>query len=339
MKFTKVSLTAITLIVCGMNAYAWEYKNDKSTLKLSAMGTVGAINPDYKDPLFINDWRVRAEYSFAASTNQTVGAVYSLDAKSMDSDEVARDAFIYVQDKTIGRFELGITHSVAKKMSLGLPDVGGLRINDQPLIYKKMNPAGNVISDVSLNTDNYVPRINYASQIKNGVQYGLSVAGLTNNYAFTTDAAVKVRHPAGKTKVAYAFGVSFMDKPNHYQHDRYSAPVTADWRAQMSASMNLQYNSWIWGLTGRVIYDQDPVGPSVDGIVAGTGVSYDVLKYSLSATYLFSDTGIWDDTPDFMYHTGLLSFRYKYSQNVDMWMSAGITRDTPFFAVGLRAQI
>ncbi|MDL2295583.1 hypothetical protein LJC18_02100 [Lachnospiraceae bacterium OttesenSCG-928-E19] len=338
MRLAKISLLGIMACLLAVDANALEYENGNSKFKLTAMGTIGAINPDFEDPLFINDWRVRGEYSYAVTDSGKLGLMYSMDASSYDSDEWARDAFVYYEDRSIGRFEIGLTDSVAKKMGLGLPDVGGLRINAKPLFYKKINPHGNVISDVSLNTDNYVARINYVSMPSNGVQYGLSVAGLTDHYDFTTDASVKIRRPVGKTKTAYAFGLSFMSGLDNYRQETYSAPVTADWRAQFSASMNLQYNSWIWGVTARAIYDQDPIGPSSDGFVFGTGVSYDLLKYTVSASYLLSETGVWDDTPNFTQHTGLVSFRYIYSQNVDMWMSLGITRDDPFFSVGLRGK-
>ena len=117
----------------------------------------------------------------------------------------------------------------------------------------------------------------------------------------------------------------------------YTPGITADWRAQMSMGMNLQYNSWIWGTTARIIYDQDPIGPVSDGFVLGTGVSYDLLRYSLSLTYMFSDTGVWhSDVDDFRDNMLIVSFRYKYSENVDGWISGGTTSKTPFISAGLR---
>ena len=67
--------------------------------------------------------------------------------------------------------------------------------------------------------------------------------------------------------------------------------------------------------TGRAIYDENPIGIATDGIVAGTGVSYDILNYSLSLSYLFSDTGIWHrEYENYADHTVVASFRYKYSR-------------------------
>ena len=74
-----------------------------------------------------------------------------------------------------------------------------------------------------------------------------------------------------------------------------------------------------------------------DGFVVGTGVSYDLLKYSVSLTYMFSDTGVWhSDVDDFRDNMLIASFRYKYSENVDGWISGGTTSKTPFVSAGLR---
>ena len=128
-----------------------------------------------------------------------------------------------------------------------------------------------------------------------------------------------------------------MDNPRDFDNEVYTPGVTADWRAQMSMGMNLQYNSWVWGLSGRVIYDNNPVGDISDGFVVGTGVSYDLLRYSVSVTYIMSDTGVWQsDVDDFIDHMGIASFRYKYNENVDVWISGGITSKTPFISAGLR---
>ena len=131
--------------------------------------------------------------------------------------------------------------------------------------------------------------------------------------------------------------MSFMDNPRDFDNEVYTPGVTADWRAQMSMGMNLQYNSWVWGLSGRVIYDNNPVGDISDGFVVGTGVSYDLLRYSMSVTYIMSETGVWQsDVDDFIDHMGIASFRYKYNENVDVWISGGITSKTPFISAGLR---
>ena len=89
-----------------------------------------------------------------------------------------------------------------------------------------------------------------------------------------------------------------------------------------------------------MIYDHKPTNISSDGFVAGTGVSYDLLQYSVSLNYLYSDTTVWkhsENNTTRKYNTVLASFRYKYSENAHLFMSGGITADKPFFAVGLKA--
>jgi hypothetical protein len=331
--------TSILLLAfaAAMPADAFEYGRGPYAFKLTGYGTIGMIEPDFETPNFIADWRVRAQFNFAIGAGRTLGLAYALDDLALYQNEWARDAFLFVEDANMGRVEVGFTDSIATKLGVGLPDVGGLRINDNSLIYKKIIPGGNIISNTTLSSGRYDLRANLVSVPTNAWQFGASIAGLSPKYNYAVDLGAKYRHPGGKTKSALSFGASFIDSPENMQTDIYSAPVTADARMQVSAGLNLQYNSMVWGLSVRAIYDENAIGAPADGIIAGTGVSYDLLKYTLSASYIFSDTGIWDDAPDFMYHTGLLSFRYKYSENVDGWISVGMTRDTPFLGAGMRA--
>ena len=321
----------------GIGDHKLEYNGNRFSLKLNGYGTAGLLEPDFETPDFIGDWRVRGEMGFAATDNNTLGLVYAIDAAAVDEDKFMREAFGYWQNRKFGRIEFGATDSIARKLGVGLPDVGGLRVNDKPLFYKKITPDGPVISDTTLTTGRNALRLNYATMPLRGMQYGLSVSGITDDYDYAVDAGLKIRRPSGKVKTAYAFGASFMSRPDGYRTDAYTPRVYADWRAQLSGGINLQYNSWMFGATARLIYDQNPVGPVSDGLAVGTGVSYDILNYSISLTYIFSDTGIWTrDVDDYMDHTAIASFRYKYSENVDLWASLGITTETPFLAVGLR---
>ncbi len=318
---------------------AYEYVSDSGdyTLKLTGYGTAGVMNPDFETPVFIGDWRVRGDFSYAVSELNKMGLVYSIDQIAIDQNRAARDAFAYFENSRHGRVEIGLTDSAVKKFGLVLPDVGGLRVNDKPIFYKKIPPAGPVISDATLNSGRYAPRVNFATIPTNTLQYAFSVSGLGESYNYGIDAGIRYRQPEGKTKTSFSIGASFIDSPDGYSADMYAPSVTADWRAQMAAGFNLQYNSWIWGLSTRVIYDQNPIGVASDGFFAGTGISYDLLKYSMSLSYLFSDTGIWEhDMPDYMAHSAILSFRYKYSEYVDLWISGGITTDTPFISAALR---
>ena len=135
-----------------------------------------------------------------------------------------------------------------------------------------------------------------------------------------------------------------MNKPNDYEENSFTPSVTADWRGQVALGMNLQYNSFIWGTSARVIYDENPVAKTADGFIAGTGISYDLLQSSISLNYLFSDTHLWNHRDKITHekldgdyvHTILASFRYKYTEKTAVFMSAGFADTTPFFAVGIR---
>lgn len=334
----KNSVAWIAVFACipGM-ASALEYNTEKFSAKLTGYATGGLIEPELKSTLFIGDWRGRAQVTYAVNDTHKFGLVYAMDQAAVDKGNFSREAFGLWEVRSLGRIEIGYTDSVARKLGIGLPDVGGLRINDRPIYNEKIVPDGPIIPDTTLTSGRNAPRINITSVPKSGVQYGISATGFSDEYDWAFDAGLKLRRPHGKIKSAYSLGVSFMDNPDGFDPEVYMPAVTADWRAQMSLGMNIQYNSWIWGLTGRAIYDQSPVGIVSDGFVLGTGVSYDLLKYTVSLTYMFSDTGIWhSDTPDFQDNTVVASFRYKYSKNVDLWMSGGTTSKTPFFSAGLR---
>lgn len=338
MNIKSVSIAAILLGLVGMSgANAWTYNIGDTTLKLTGYGTSGVFQTDEESTDFVGDWRVRAQISHDINSNHSFGVVYAIDATAVDDDKFMREAFAYYQLRDYGRMEIGFTDSIARKLGVGLPDVGGLRINDRPLFHKLITPDGAVISDTTLTTGRSALRMNIASASNNGVQYGMSFAGLTDDYDFAVDAGLKIRRPSGKLKSAFSFGASFMDNPDGFSTDVYSPSVTADWRAQLTAGMNFQYNSWLWGTTARVIYDENPIGPISDGLVVGTGVSYDVLKYSVSLTYMLSDTGIWNaDVDNYVDNMVIGSFRYKYSEFVDGWISLGTSSKTPFLSAGLR---
>ena len=335
--FSRLTAVVVMTVMATTGANALQYDTGKFSFKLTGYGTSGVIEPDFESTLFIGDWRVRGQMQYAATDNHKLGLVYAIDQSAIEKGNLSREVFGYWELRNVGRVEIGLTDSIARKLGVGLPDVGGLRINDKPLYNEKIIPDGPVIADTTLTTGRNAPRVNIVSAPQTGVQYGVSVTGLTHDYDWALDAGLKIRQPNGKIKTAYSFGLSFMDNPNDFDNEVYTAGVTADWRAQMSLGMNLQYNSWIWGTTGRIIYDQDPIGEVSDGFVLGTGVSYDVLKYSLSLTYMFSDTGVWHkDVTNFADHMLIASFRYKYSEFVDGWISGGVTSKTPFVSAGLR---
>lgn len=336
--YIKSIATAAIIIACATyDADAIQYRRDRASVKITGYGNAGLIEPDFQDPLFLGDWRVRAQGNYAIAAGQTLGAVYSIDAQTVDGDEYIDDLFLLYENRQYGRIEFGLTESIAGKLGLGVPDVGGLRMNDNPLFYKKISPHGPVIADTALDTGDQSLRINIASVPTGVAQYGLSIAGGRHDYKFAADGGIKIRRPAGKLKTAISIGASYMDRPDNFNADPYAPNVTADWRTQLTAGVNIQYNSWIWGLSGRAIYDKNPIGIASDGISVGSGVSYDLMKYSVSLSYLFSDTGIWHgDAEKYADHTVMASMRYKYSENVWGWTSVGMTTKTPFVAAGIR---
>lgn len=336
MKYSIKILTCITLCMFSIPAHAYKYDIGRTTFDLTGYGTIGILEPEFKNPEIINDWRVRAGMNFRATNTTTIGAVYSIDAIAIDDDRPVADAFGLIQNKNIGRLELGLTSSVAQKLGLGLPDVGGLRTNDRPLFYKKIHPAHAVIADTALNTGRRAPRANFVSNKIGNTQIGVSVSGLDDDYNYAVDVGLKIRQPDGKLKSAFSIAASFMDRPDGFNTDTFTPQTTADWRTQFSAAMNIQYNSWIWALTARAIYDRNPIGVPTDGVAFGTGLSYDLLNYSISLSYIMSDTGIWrDEHPDYMDHTVIGSFRYKYSEYTTGWASIGLTSETPFVSAGM----
>lgn len=331
-------LCAATLFMVFGGAYALEYHIGNTDFRLTGYGTFGMINPDIETPLSIGDWRVRGQITNSSIQNTKLGFVYAMDKAALDKGNFSREVFAFLQSKSLGRVEFGFTDSIARKLGLGLPDVGGLRINDRPLYNEKIIPSGAVIADTTLTSGRSNSlRLNLVSNSNNGTQYGVSVSGITDDYNWAADAGIKFRKSSGKLKSAYSVGASFMNKPDNFDNEIYTPGVTADWRAQLSLAMNLQYNSWIFGVSGRAIYDQNPIGEVSDGFVVGTGVSYDLLQYSVSLVYMLSDTGVWqNDVDDFIDNTVVASFRYKYSENVDGWISGGATSKTPFISAGMR---
>ena len=333
-----IILTVILLTTVG-SADALQYATGRSAFRFNASGTAGIIEPDFNDTLFLGDFDLRAQYNYAVARGQTLGLVYEWDADALDEHDYMHDAFALWEMRNVGRIEVGYTESVAHKLGVGLPDVGGLRINHKPLFYKKIPPKGNIIPDTTVTSGHDSPRVNIVTAPTNMGQYGLSVAGFGDDFDYAVDGGIKFRFPNGKLKSAVSVGASFMDKPHKFSAASYAPEITADWRAQGSLGFNLQYNSWIWGISGLAIYDKNPVGTVGDGVSAGTGISYDVLNYSVSLSYLYSKTGVWhDDIQTYDDHTVISSFRYKYNENLSLWTSIGLTTKTPFLSTALKLQ-
>lgn len=316
------------------SAFGWD-KNGYS-LDISGYGSAGMIEVDSQKPDFVGDWRIRGEGRHDLRSSR-IGLVYSLDAQTVDSDEYIDDLFMFWQSRRFGRMEIGMTESAAGKLGLGLPDVGGMRANDNPLFYKKIHPDGPVVADGTIDSGDQSLRINLVTNPIGMAQYGVSFATIADGFDYAVDAGVKFRRPSGKVKTAFSLGASYIDKPDNFSADPYAPNLTADWRGQLAAGLNVQYNSWVLGINARAVYDYEAISQASDGISAGAGLSYDILNYSVSLSYIISTVGIWhDDDRRYTNNTVLGSFRYKYSANVDGWTSIGVASKSPFVAAGLR---
>lgn len=304
---------------------------------VSGYGSAGMIQANSQKADFLGDWRVRGQVSYDTENRSRIGLVYAIDAQTVDSDEYIDDLFAFIQSRKYGRVEIGMTDSVAGKLGLGLPDVGGMRVNGTPLFYQKINPDGPVLDDATIDSGDQLLRLNIVSPTFSGTQIGASVAGVTDKFDYATDIGAKFRRGGGKTKTAFSLGASFIDNPHGFAPDAHAPSVTARWRGQLSGGMNIQYNSIILGANIRAVYDHDAITSASDGLIAGLGASYDILNYSVSLSYINSMVGIWhSDADNYTDNTVIGSFRYKYSANVDGWTSIGLSSKTPFVAAGLR---
>nr|MBQ0091338.1 hypothetical protein [Candidatus Enterousia merdequi] len=344
MNFKKISFIVLCMGIFS-NAYALDYNINNWTFKLDADGMIGTLQPKDEQNQFISDWDVKGQVIYKLNASQRLGAVYSIDSDCTEEGEYVHDGFILFEDKNYGRAEFGLTHSIARKMGLGLPDVGHLRLNEKSILYKKLDLNRILISDTTAVSGHESLRLNLATRQTEYGQYGLSFAAGGDDYDYAVDMAFKFKQPHGKLKSAYSLALSYMDKPNGYEENSYSPSVYADWRSQIALGINLQYNSLIWGTSFRMIYDKNPEYKSADGLIAGTGFSYDLLQYTVSLNYLFSDTNVWEHKDkitneklqgDYT-NTVIASFRYKYSENTAILMSGGLADTTPFLSIGIKS--
>ncbi len=328
------ALCSLSFVFCTNTAEALENNYGKWNFNLSGYGMAGGVQTD-EDSGIMNDWQVRAQASYRKSDNWLFGAVVSHSAWNLDREDPFMDAFGYTQTPW-GRLELGWTDSIATKLGLGLPDVGGMRIGRDPLVYDFANPSP-MISETIISDTSSALRANVVS-VPGPIQFGFSFAPKNQHFDSATDFGIKYKKAAGKTKMALSLGASFIDNPDNLIGEIYAPRTTADWRGAVSTGMNLQYNSWIWGVSAKAVYDQNPIGALSDGLAFGTGVSYDFLKWSASASYMLSQVGVFHDESDYFANTGIVSIRYKIDQFWNVWTSGGIVsakHTSPFISAGL----
>lgn len=327
-------LIILPLAFLPFTANALENDYGNWNLKLSGYGTAGYISADDKSD-FANDWQIRGQATYRQSKDWLFGAAVSHSAWNLDQKKPFMDAFTYAESPW-GRAELGWTDTIAAKLGLGLPDVGGLRINNDPVIYDFANPSP-MISRGTISGTQFAFRANAVSA-PGPVQAGISFAPKQHHFNSATDFGLKYKNSEKKIKLALSLGGSFIDHPDNLVGDIYAMRANADWRGQISAGLNLQYNSWVWGLNAKTTYDKNPIGIVSDGISVGTGVSYDFLQWSISSSYILSQIGLFHGAEDYFAHTGVISMRYKIDQFWNIWVSGGIVssiKTSPFISAGL----
>ena len=100
-----LSTLFVSVFPCASNAL--EYNLGGVDFKLTGYGTVGMIEPEFETPVFIGDWRVRAQLSTDATDNLGFGVVYAMDAVAAEKGSWSREAFGFFDFKSIGRLASG----------------------------------------------------------------------------------------------------------------------------------------------------------------------------------------------------------------------------------------
>jgi hypothetical protein len=308
-----IAACCLSLAVFG-SANGYEYRHGQSTVRLSAAGSAGIMSGGV-----FADYLLRVQSSKNMRDGWSWGFVYSIDDPAMDAG-YTKDMFAYVETK-YGRIEAGWTESVASKLALVLPDVGGLRLNNAPLFL----PDGYAgITNPAIRGNQYAFRVNLATLPSNPWQLGVGQTIYAPEFDSSTDVGIRYRNPNGRTKTSLSLGFSYIANPRGMIGDNFLRPVYADARYQGTIGANIQWGSLIWAATFKAVVDDDPAGFISDGIQAGTGLSYEFLSWSAGADYVFSDIGVWRAGKNIAAHTGILSARYKITKYFSLTGSMGV---------------
>ena len=347
MKISLTHLLTYSLIVLyAAPSAAYEYDVGFAKFKLTGYGSTAAMITDggaglsggggYFDNENIyntSDFKIRGQVS-----RDDYGVIYSLDRLALDDKQFARDLFGYY-DIGYGRFEFGQTDAVSVKMALGLPDVGGLRANDSALFIIGAPSDGYVTGT------RYSPRVSFASKMQEKWQWGASAAAFGKGFDSAFDVGIKYKDPYSKFKTSYSVGLSYIDSPHGMITENGLPSVYADSRSTVALATNMQYNSFVFGAFARTVYDVNPQTIfRTDGINGGAGISYDLLAFSVSLSYMYSNTNVWGTANSGAIgmgenHAAFSSLRYKFSGYIDAWITGGfsdVENWTPFGALGLR---
>jgi hypothetical protein len=165
-----------------------------------------------------------------------------------------------------------------------------------------------------------------------------------DTFKSSLDAGIRYRDPDGRIKTSASLGFSYIEEPRGMSVDSFLPRVYADARYQATAGFNVHWGSLLWAITGKATVDEMPVldasGVSSEGIQAGTGFSYEFLRWAFSVNYIYSVVGVWrEETENMEAHTGIVSVRHRATKNLDLWGSVGavtsINYDDFFLSAGV----
>jgi hypothetical protein len=323
-------MTAI--FIGAANAYEHDFGNSKAVL--SGYGTLGNLSKSGESaPRLLFDWQARGEYSKSYG-----GAVLTLNQVSELESRYLQDLFAFF-DLGFGRLEIGHTNSAAQKLSVGLPDAGGLRINNSFIPYSLQN-SPNAIATPAANSSSNQIRAQIVSK-PDVFQAGFGAAAPSFDMDGSLDLGMRVKSGTA-VKFAASLGASHIFNPDGLIAEIYAPRVYADNRSEIALGLNIQYHSWSLGAVGKAIYDANPTGRPSDGVMYGGGLSYEILTWRVSANSLRSDTSVFHDCDSGCKNTvAVLSVQDKLDDIVDIWASAGeIFSDSNafFWSVSLRAK-
>ena len=93
--FFKYFLFTFFILYFPNQANAFQYDTGRFSFRLNGYGTAGFLEPDFQEPNFINDWRIRTQMNYGFSSGKSLGLVYALDAAAVDENKFMREAFLF----------------------------------------------------------------------------------------------------------------------------------------------------------------------------------------------------------------------------------------------------
>ena len=109
MKTTSIATASLIAMIASANAAPIEYKNGNFAARISGYGNIGLIEPNFALPNaeFFGDWSARGQMTYSLTDGHRIGAVYSLNQKTIDDGDAINDLFALWQARDYGRLETG----------------------------------------------------------------------------------------------------------------------------------------------------------------------------------------------------------------------------------------